>query len=365
MTPLERSLRSRIYQHGPISVAEYMAAVSCDPEHGYYRTRDPFGERGDFITAPEICQIFGELLGLWSVVTWRQMGAPNPVIFAELGPGRGTLMADALRAAQADPTFMAAIDVRLVETSEMLRAQQRRALCDVRIRWHDQLDDLPAGPMLLLANEFFDALAIEQYVRTADGWQRRYVGLDRASGLLCFVKPNRPVDWESHIPLAIRSAAVGDVFETCPTARTLIRNLTRRLADDGGAALIIDYGHGATATGETMQAMSRHRYHNVLDTPGIADLTAHVDFQALAGAATGESVHGPIPQGVFLKRLGAQARADRLVKSANPAQRASICSGYRRLTDPDEMGSLFKAIAITHPALGPPAGFEPTEPTYL
>ena len=363
MTPLERSLRGRIRRYGPIPVAEYMAAAAGDPAHGYYRTRDPFGRCGDFVTAPEISQIFGELLGLWCVAAWRRMGAPRPVMLVELGPGRGTQMADALRAARTDPAFRAAIELHLVESSETLRRRQRRALDGVCARWHDRFDDLPAGrPVLLLANEFFDALAREQYVRGADGWRRRYVGLRRPSGGLGVVAPAEPVDWTARIPPALRDAAPGAVFETCPAGQALIAALARRLTTDGGAALIVDYGHAASAMGDTVQAVSRHRAHDPFDAPGTADVSAQVDFQALAAAAAGAAVYGPVPQGVFLERLGIRLRADRLAASARPDQAEAIRAGCRRLTHPGEMGALFKAFAVAQPGLGPLAGFEACGP---
>ncbi len=363
MTPLERSLRARMRRYGPISIAEYMAAASGDPEHGYYRARDPFGRGGDFVTAPEISQIFGELLGLWCVAAWRRMGAPRPVMLVELGPGRGSQMADALRAARTDPAFSAAIELHLVEASETLRRRQRRALDGVRAHWRDRFDDLPAGrPMLLLANEFFDALAREQYVRAAKGWRRRYVGLRGPDGRLGVVAPAEPVDWTQRIPPALRDAAPGAVFETCPAAEALAAALARRLAADGGAALIVDYGHAASGLGDTVQAVSRHRPHDPFDAPGTADVSAQVDFQALAAAAAGAAVYGPVPQGVFLERLGVRLRADRLAASARPAQAEAIRAGCRRLTHPGEMGALFKAFAIAQPGLGALAGFEPDGP---
>lgn len=362
MTPLEHKIRARIRRDGPIGIGAYMAAVLGDAEHGYYRRRDRFGVEGDFTTAPEISQVFGELIGLWCAVTWRQMESPAPVRLVELGPGRGTLMADALRAARVVPAFIDAVDLHLVETSELLRGRQRQALADApvrRLRWHGRFDRVPRGPMLLLANEFFDALPIEQYVRTRSGWRRVSVGLDGESGGLRFVRDGAVAD--ADIPPSIRDAPPGSVCEAGPQREALVHDIGARLARDGGAALIVDYGPARSAAGDTLQAVRRHRYCDVLADPGEVDVTAHVDFEALGGAAAaaGARVHGPLPQGLFLDRLGLRTRARRLA-AENPARAGDIRSGCRRLSDPARMGVLFKALALTHPGLPAPAGFEET-----
>ena len=360
MTPIERLIRSRIAARGPLPVAEYMALALADPEHGYYAARTPFGSAGDFVTAPEISQLFGEIVGLWCAITWRQIGAPVPLLLTEMGPGKGTLMADALRAAKAVPEFGAAAVPHLVETSAALERLQRLALGEFGAVWHRRLSELPAGPMVLIANEFFDALAVEQTVRTEAGWRRRCVGLDAATGGLCFTLSDAVVD-EATIPPPFRAAPMGGICEVSPAAQALAGEIGDRIRCHGGAALIVDYGPARRAPGDTLQAVSRHRTHDVLADPGTADLTAHVDFQALAeaAAAAGAEAHGPVPQGVFLNRLGIAVRAERLASGATAGQAANILSGCRRLIDPAQMGTLFKAMALTRPGMPPPAGFEP------
>jgi NADH dehydrogenase [ubiquinone] 1 alpha subcomplex assembly factor 7 len=354
MTPLEIRIRARIAESGPIPVAEYMAIALGDPEHGYYRTRDPLGADGDFVTSPEISQVFGELIGLWCAVTWRAMGAPDPVRLIELGPGRGTLMADALRAVRGVPDFLAAADIHLVETSPELRRRQREALTNTRPTWHDRVSDAPVGPCLIIANEFFDALPVEQFVRTPDGWRQRCVGLDAATDGLCFVLTGK----QGQVPARIANAPVGMPCETRPDGEELAREIAGRIVSDGGAALIIDYGHAASAAGDTLQAVRRHRFDDVLARPGVADLTAHVDFEALAAAAreTGAAVHGPVAQGMFLERLGLGARMEKLCDGA-PDRAPDIRGRCRRLVDPEQMGTLFKVFAIVQPGSPPPAGF--------
>ena len=364
MTPLEHTIRESIRRNGPMKVGAYMDAVLGDPEHGYYRTRDRFGAAGDFTTAPEISQVFGELIGLWCAVAWQQMGALSPVTLIELGPGRGTLMADALRAARTAPDFVAAIAVHLVETSPVLRRAQGTTLAGLApdgTRWHDRLADVPAGPALLIANEFFDALPVDQYVRTDHGWRPVRIAVDGGSGGLGFDRAGAPVDAGSVIPRAMRDAPPGSICEVGRRREAVAREIGARLAAHGGAALIVDYGPARSAPGDSLQAVRGHRYVDVLAEPGEADLTAHVDFQAIAEAAesAGARAHGPVPQGVFLERIGIAARAGRLMDATGDGDRAGQITGAcRRLTDPAQMGALFKALAITHPAHPVPAGFE-------
>ncbi|HSI40606.1 MAG TPA: class I SAM-dependent methyltransferase [Xanthobacteraceae bacterium] len=345
MTPLEAELRTLIATEGPIPVARYMALCLGHPRHGYYMGRDPFGAAGDFTTAPEISQMFGELLGLWCAACWQQIGAPDPVRLVELGPGRGTLMADVLRAARALPAFHAALDVHLVETSPALRARQRERLPDAPVRWHDSLAEVPDGPALILANELFDALPVAQFVRTERGWHERCVGLD-ADGHLAFGLDPRPGP-------AFGPALPGAVLERLD--HPLVRAVPERLAAQGGAALIIDYGHAASGLGDTLQAVRRHAFADPLKDPGEADLTAHVDFAALArhGTAAGARAFGPLPQGDFLRRLGLDARAARLGRQADAERLAG--------TAPGGMGGLFKVLALVHPAAGAPPGFADAE----
>lgn len=358
MSALERLIARRIAASGPISISEYMALALGHPELGYYTTRDPFGRAGDFITAPEISQVFGEMLGLWCVAVWRQMGAPDPFRLVELGPGRGTLMADALRAAAVSPGFIQAAQVHLVETSPVLREAQRNALAGRRIAWHDRFDEVPDGPLLLLANEFFDALPVRQLQRTSAGWCERLVG-NGAEGLqLVLSAPDAPA--AALIDPDVRhSASEGAIAEIQPAALAIAAAIAGRISTTGGAALIVDYGYGDSAPGDTLQAVKAHKPHDVLAEPGAADLTVHVDFGALARAA-GDRVlpFGPCGQGAFLQALGVEVRAEQLLARATPDQRSSIRSGLTRLIDPAEMGILFKVLALTQQGMPAPPGFE-------
>jgi NADH dehydrogenase [ubiquinone] 1 alpha subcomplex assembly factor 7 len=352
-------LARRIRATGPLSLAEYMWAALLHPRLGYYATRDPFGARGDFITAPETSQIFGELIGLWCADAWEKLGRPPAVVVAELGPGRGTLLADAVRAWRAAPDFRDALSLHLVERSPVLRDAQRAALADAPARWHDRIDGLPDGPLILIANEFLDALPIRQLVRGATGWHERRVTLAGDGASLVFaLDPTPSVDAAALVPAPLAEAPPGSLFETRPAALALGAALGARLAAQGGAALVVDYGHCPSACGDTLQALRRHRRHDALTEPGEADLTAHVDFAAFADAAiaAGARAWGPVPQGAFLASLGMAERAARLLAQAEPAQIASIESGCRRLLDPAEMGTLFKVLALADPSLPAPAG---------
>ncbi|WP_188899928.1 class I SAM-dependent methyltransferase [Caldovatus sediminis] len=316
----------------------------------YYAARDPFGAAGDFTTAPEISQAFGECLGLWAAVTWALMGRPDPVLLVELGPGRGTLMADALRAAaEVAQPFRRAVRVHLVEASPRLRAAQRARLGDAVAAWHDDPAALPPGPALLLANEFLDALPVRQFVRRGAAWRERWV----ADGAFLELPPG-----EDAPPLP-PEAPEGAVLEVNEAARALAAALGARLAAQGGAALILDYGPAEGGFGDSLQAVRAHARADPLAEPGSADLTAHVDFAALAAAAraAGAAVHGPLPQGVFLQRLGLASRAAMLA-AARPAQAAAQLSAAHRLMAPEGMGRLFKALCLCHPGLPAPPGFE-------
>ena len=349
--PLLDHLRRLIAAEGPLTVARYMEEALFHPRFGYYATRDPLGARGDFVTAPEISQTFGELLGAWCADYWRRIGAPDRVMLVELGPGRGTLLADALRATRTVPGFAAAVRVHLVERSPALRAAQARVLGDAAPTWHDALTDAPEGPMLLLANEFLDALPVRQFVRRAGEWHERRVDAD-ANGALRFVLDATPADLAFDAPEAA-------IRETRPAADALASEVGRRLARHGGAALFVDYGYFPSACGDTLQAVRRHRSSDVLAAPGESDLTAHVDFASFAAAATsaGACAWGPVGQGTFLHSLGIEARARKLLEHADGEQALLIRSGCRRLVDPGEMGTLFKALALTAPGAPAPAGF--------
>ncbi|WP_343716609.1 SAM-dependent methyltransferase, partial [Inquilinus sp.] len=313
----------------------------------------------DFIAAPEISQVFGELIGLWCADLWQRMGAPDPVLLVELGPGRGTLMQDALRAiGRAAPGFRAALRLHLVETSPTLRAAQAARLADAAPIWLDRLADLTDGPALVIANEFFDALPIRQWRRGAKGWHERLVGWDDAAGRLRWELSSRADPGLALIPDAVRGMPEGSIAEACPAGLSHAALLGQRLARQGGAALIVDYGPAESGPGDSFQAVRRHAFADPLDAPGEADLTAHVDFQALAKAAVqaGAEAHGPVAQGAFLEALGLHPRAAQLKKAA-PARAAEIDAAIERLAGPEQMGTLFKALALTAPGLGAPAGF--------
>lgn len=352
MTALTHILSERIRLGGPITVADFMAEALSHPEYGYYTTREPFGSEGDFTTAPEISQMFGELIGLWAAMVWQSLGAPKKLVLAEIGPGRGTLMADLLRAAGTVPPFMAALDVWLVETSPRLMARQRQTLAGSDVRWCERFEDLPDGPLLLIANELFDALPIRQFEKQDGVWRERMVGL--VDDAFAFVPGPETIP---DLPAEVLAAADGSIAETCPSGRALAAAIGQRLGREPGMALIIDYGHPFSAVGDTLQAVKRHRFHPLLDQPGSADLTAHVDFEALASAAIPARAWGPVPQGQFLQALGIQTRAGMLAQDAGPKVAADIAGQMRRLIDPAEMGTLFKALVLAHPALPAPAGF--------
>ncbi len=354
MTQLETQLRDRIAAEGPISIADFMEAALGDPEHGYYRSRDPLGRTGDFITAPEISQVFGELIGLWAAVSWQQIGTPERVCLVECGPGRGTLMADALRAARTVPAFAAAVEIHLVETSPALRTAQRETLAAYGPSWHEALETVPSGPAIVIANEFFDALPIRQYERTDSGWCERRVAAD-ADGFTLSLAPGAP---DMSPPSS--AAEPGDVFETCTASGAIAEEIGRRVARDGGAALVIDYGHAETAYGDTLQAVKGHAYADPLSDPGEADLTAHVDFEALAAAFRrgGAATFGPVTQGEFLVSLGAAERTEALARGQPPERAAMLRSATNRLIDSHQMGRLFKVLAVAGPDSDRPAGFE-------
>jgi SAM-dependent MidA family methyltransferase len=343
---LAKRLARLIEQSGPISVAHYMGEANAY----YYGTRDPLGARGDFITAPEISQMFGELIGAWLADVWQRSGSPAGCHYVELGPGRGTLAADALRAMESaglEPT------IELVETSPALRALQAERLPEAR--WHDYVDSLPEqGPLLIVANEFFDALPIRQWIATDRGWSERMI--DMRDGH--FVAVAGPTLASGSIPDSLRDAEPGTVIEASPASAAIARGLADRLAWQDGAMLVVDYGHVRTAAGDTLQAMRAHDYADPWRDPGEADLTAHVDFHALADAIRpgGVRLFGPVEQGHWLREIGIDLRAEAL--SARYPQRASeIAAALARLTGKDQMGSLFKVMAITAPDWAIPAGF--------
>lgn len=357
MNPVEEELRRRILSDGPVSVASLIQLANAH----YYATRDPFGAQGDFITSPEISQIFGELIGLWCAAMWSVLGRPDPVLLVELGPGRGTLMADALRALKVVPALSAAVRVHLVETSPVLRAAQEKTLKDsgAPIYWHHNISQLPSGPALIIANEFFDALPVHHYVRTTTGWHERVVGLVNDELQFGLAPHKTP---ELTLPAAFRGAPEGTIAEVSPDSIAIAGRIAERIASQSGAALFFDYGYEKTGQGETLQAMKNHDFVHPLTTPGEADLTAHVDFEALARAATqnGAAAHGPVTQRDFLLGLGILERTAMLMRKANLEQARAVESGTARLTDastPTAMGALFKVLSITRRGLPVPPGF--------
>jgi NADH dehydrogenase [ubiquinone] 1 alpha subcomplex assembly factor 7 len=356
ISALAQRLAHRIRAAGPISIADYMDEVGAF----YYGTRDPFGAAGDFITAPEVSQIFGELIGAWCADYWQRIGTPDPVLLVELGPGRGTLMADALRATRNVPGFAKALRLHLVERSPVLRRMQDEKLGAVEPQWHDGIATLPPGPLLLIANEFLDALPIRQFERRGGAWHERRIALASDGESLTFALDPQPSLLAAHLP----EGAEGAMAELCPAAAALGAALGARLAAEGGAALFIDYGYVASACGDTLQAVRSHRPHAVLDEPGSADLTAHVDFAAFARAAeyNRAQAYGPVTQREFLVQLGLEARAAQLREHASPAQVEEIRSGCQRLIDPAAMGTLFKVLALGKKGAPAPAGFDGETP---
>ncbi len=360
--PLESEIRRLIAATGPMPIAQYMTLCLTHPRYGYYMTRDPFGATGDFTTAPEVSQMFGELIGLWAIGVWRQMGSPDNFRLVELGPGRGTMMRDALRAAKVMPQFRKAVVVHLIEISPSLERVQEQTLADldVPIYWHGDLDGVPDGPLIILANEFLDALPVQQVVKQASGWHQRMIEIDRAGNLAFGLAPDPVPHFEQILPPQVRNAPIGSIYEW--RADNMMFEIGRRIVRSGGAALIIDYGHAQSAVGETLQSVGAHAFTDPLSSPGMVDVTAHVDFQAAAQAAEnmGARVHGLIEQREFLRRLGIEARAAALKKMAGGQKAAEIDAALARLTGDGRtgMGELFKVLAVADPKLGPLPGFD-------
>jgi NADH dehydrogenase [ubiquinone] 1 alpha subcomplex assembly factor 7 len=351
-------LGAEIRARGPLSIARFMSLALGHPDLGYYRRRDPLGVAGDFVTAPEVSQMFGEIVGLWLAEAWAGLGRPAPARLVELGPGRGTLMADLLRAAARVESFRRSLSIHLVETSARLRRLQAERLVGVDVEWHDDFGELSPGPLLLVANEFFDALPVHQLVRTGQDWVERRVGLAEDGGLT-FVVDERPSPLSEQIPER-DAAPAGAVAEVSPARAALARQIGGRIAASGGVALLIDYGAWAAGpTGDTLQAVRGHAACAPLASPGEADLSAQVDFLALAeaGCAGGAAVFGPVPQGTFLRTLGIEARALQLLGRASAEQRRQLRAGLFRLTDPSAMGEVFKVLMLASPDGPPPPGF--------
>lgn len=363
-SPLQNEIRKLIKSSGPMPVWRYMELCLLHPEHGYYVSRDPLGREGDFTTSPEVSQMFGELLGLWAASVWRAIGSPPILRLVELGPGRGTMMADALRALRVLPPLYQSLTIHMVEVNPVLREKQRATLSGVRnITWHDSIDDIVEGPAVIFANEYFDVLPIHQMVKRDTGWHERVVDLD-ANGKLVFGAAAEPTPrFEVLLPPLVRAAPPGAVFEWRPD--TEIMKIATRVRDQDGAALIIDYGHMRSDAGDTFQAIARHSFTDPLKNPGQADVTAHVDFQALTRAAEdlGARVHGPVTQGDFLKRLGIESRAATLMAKATHEVSADISGALKRLTEPGRggMGSMFKVLGVSQPDVVSLAGLSDAE----
>jgi NADH dehydrogenase [ubiquinone] 1 alpha subcomplex assembly factor 7 len=345
---LRDRLTAQIASGGPISVAQYMTACLHDPDFGYYATRPAIGADGDFLTAPMVSQMFGELLGVWVASAWELMGRPDEVRLIEMGPGDGTLMGDILKTVRHAPGFLEAADAWLVETSAPLRALQAERLGEI-VQWATSLADVPEGaPTILIANELLDCLPARQFVRTPIGWAEQVVGLD-AGGELTFGLANTPAAG------LLPEAAIGQVFEQSAAQAALGAEIGQRIAADSGVALLIDYGRAEPGFGDTLQALRRHEKVDPLDCPGDADLTVHADFPAVMAAARAEGVETAIlTQAQFLARLGIGERAEALVRAA-PARTAIIGRQLTRLIAADEMGELFKVCAIHTPDWAPPA----------
>lgn len=358
--PLADKIKALIKTNGPISVTDYFSICLADPEHGYYRVREPFGAAGDFTTAPEVSQLFGEMIGVFLVHAWQQHGSPEGAIIAEIGPGRGTMMSDMLRVVRRlAPDLYAGSTVHLVETSERLRDVQAATLSAYqgKVHWHDSFDSLPAGFLLVAANELFDAIPIRQFVRTAVGFRERMVGLD-ADEELTFAAGAAGID-PALLPTPAQAVAEGTIFEIAPARDAVMAAFCERLRTGGGTAIIIDYGHLATGYGDTLQAVRKHRYDPPLAHPGEADLTSHVDFEQLAKRARGEGtqVNGLAYQGDFLIGLGLLERAAALGRGKDATTQESIRDDVERLAGAGagKMGELFKVLVVSSPevALSP------------
>jgi NADH dehydrogenase [ubiquinone] 1 alpha subcomplex assembly factor 7 len=354
---LAQKLAARIASDGPLSIEEFMTACLLDPDHGYYSTRDPFGAPGDFVTAPEISQMFGELIGLWLWSVWQGAGRPDHAHLVELGPGRGTLMADALRAIERATRADAPFIVHLVEASPTLRERQRKALSGRAVHWHETLATLPKdGALFFVANEFFDALPIRQFVSTTTGWRERKITSQEAELV--------PILVQEPTVSVLPDAPIGRVGELAPQRVAVAAQLAERVAEQGGAALIIDFTDPALPIADTFQAVRAHRYADRFEAPGDADLASAVDFTALAdeARAAGVKVCGPVGQGHFLHSLGIEARCEALATNARDDQAQALRLAMERLVSPEGMGEDFQVLALMPQGQETPAGFEGLHP---
>jgi SAM-dependent MidA family methyltransferase len=364
MNALEREIRSLIETQGPLDVSRYMALCLAHPEYGYYTTRDPFGQSGDFTTAPEISQMFGELIGVWCAEVWRLMGSPARLVLAEAGPGRGTLMKDALRAGKVMPGFLDAVELHLVETSPVLQEMQREMLKGTlsAIAWHGETRTLPDdAPMIAIGNEFVDALPARQFQKKSGRWHERKIGLGADGGFAFGLDPAPLLEFEGELAERLTPAPDGAIFERRELSP--VAEMLTCIAAHGGAALFIDYGHAQSGFGDTLQAVQGHDYAEPLESPGEVDLTSQVDFEALATLASDTvRAFGPVPQGNFLRKLGIEARSEILQRNAKPEMKDEIGIALTRLIGPTPgMGELFKALAFAHRSLAELPGFDGTK----
>jgi len=350
MSRLKERIIGLIGATGPIPVSEYMALCLFDPDEGYYTTREPFGVAGDFITAPEVSQMFGELVAVWLYQAWQRAGRPLPATFAEIGPGRGTLMKDMLRTwSRLDPALVAGASFAMVETSPRLAEIQERTLAGQRaalaLAWHQTIETLPRQPLFIVGNELFDAVPIRQFVYVGSGWRERVVGLDGADELHFFAGAGS-VD-AALLPADATDAPQGAIAEVAPARSALMSAIAARIAGQGGAGLFIDYGHLEPGVGDTFQALRRHRREDVLASPGEADLTAHVDFAPLADIVRAHGLDAQLStQGEFLLGMGLLERAGALGADADAETRQAISNAVQRLAGPDAMGELFKVMKV-------------------
>lgn len=361
-SPLEERLITLIKANGPMTVADYMSDALFHPQYGYYTSQSPFGTLGDFTTSPEISQIFGELIGLWLVQSWIDMGEPDFFHLVELGPGRGVLMEDIIRASAIRPEFKKAARIWLVETSGRLRHEQQKRLrhLDPEIAWKDRLEDVPEGPLLLVANEMLDCLPVRQFIMTEDGWRERMVNVNETGDALAFSTAFAPPLNAPKLPPA-DDYRKGDIFELCQPANDLTEAIASRVTSQKGRALIVDYGHIRAGAGDTLQAVKNHASWPVLRAPGTADITAHVNFSQLTDSVfdCGAAAHGPLTQGDFLRRLGLETRVAKLSAGKPEHVVQDIQSAAFRICAPSQMGEIFKALCISSPGLATPAAFDP------
>lgn len=350
MNDLSQTIISEINKAGPVRFDRFWYMALAHPEHGYYMTRDPFGRGGDFTTAPEISQLFGEIIGVWAVDMWEKLEQPQKLHILECGAGRGTLMADLMRITRHIPQFNLAVDVHLLEISPVLKLSQEKALGEYAPTWHKSLETVPLdAPLLVIGNEFLDALPVRQFEMTGEGWRERYVVHQDGEFVLSLDVDDVPKDVVKQLDEFKMGAKIGDVLELAQARENFVGQICRMLKVNSGAALFIDYGHIKTALGDTVQAVKDHKFINILEDVGNVDITSHVDFEPLCNIVIdqGMQVFGPVEQGAFLYGLGIEQRVQALLSQADERQALDIKSGLSRLTAPDQMGKLFKVMGIT------------------